>query len=108
MQIYDPGKVKRIDTKYFDSAISELNTAINQYGNAKNKIVKATNNLLDCWEGKGYDKFNSAFKRLKKELEDHSDNLVTMRDDLQVILETYQTWDSENAASIAGNQTEEG
>ena len=97
------GSVRRIDTRYFDTAIKELSDAISVYNDAKSNVARATNSLQDHWDGKGAAKFDKVYKRLKKELDDQGENLVAMRDDLQSILETYQNWDAENAAQISGN-----
>ena len=98
------GTVRRIDTQYFDTAIKELSDAISIYNDAKRNVDRATQSLQDSWDGKGAKKFDSAYKRLKRELDDQGENLVAMRDDLQSILETYQNWDSQNASQISGNE----
>lgn len=101
------GTVRRIDTRYFDTAIKELSDAISIYEDAKKNIDRATQSLQDSWDGKGAKKFDSAYKRLKRELDDQGENLIAMRDDLQSILETYQNWDSQNASQISGNAIED-
>ncbi len=97
------GTVRRIDTRYFNTAIKELTDAISIYDDAKRNVDRVTRLLQDSWDGKGANKFDSAYKRLKQELDDQGENLVAMRDDLQSILETYQNWDAENASQIGGN-----
>lgn len=97
------GSVRKIDTVYFDTAIKELTNAISVFHNAKSNIDNATRRLQDTWDGKGSKKFDDAYKRLKRELDDQGENLVAMRDDLQSILETYREWDSQNATNISGN-----
>ena len=99
--------VKRIDTKYFDSAIQELNSAMTTFNEALRNIKKQTERLQDAWDGDGAKKFDSAYKRLKQEFDDQSENLKAIRDDLQSILKTYQDWDSSAQSQIAGNAVAE-
>lgn len=99
----EKGIVQKIDTNYFDTAIKELTDAISVFNTAKTNVDRATQSLQSSWDGKGADKFDSAYKRLKKELDDQGENLVAMRDDLQMILEAYQEWDVQNASVISGN-----
>ena len=97
------GTVRRIDTTYFSNAINQLNNAMNTFNNALSTIKSQTERLQGTWEGKGADKFDKAYWRLKQEFDDQSENLTAIRDDLQAILETYQEWDSEAKGQIAEN-----
>ncbi len=97
------GQVQRIDTAYFDTAISELNNALETFNSAIGNIQTQTARLQESWDGSGASKFDSAYKRLKQEFNDQSENLTAIRDDLQAILETYQDWDSETQSTIAEN-----
>ena len=96
------GQVRRIDTQYFTSAIRELDSAITNFNTSLRKIDKQTKQLQATWDGKGADKFDSAYKRLKREFDDQSATLSAIRDDLQVILESYQDWDNQAKSDIAG------
>ncbi len=95
--------VQRIDTAYFDTAIGELNSALEAFNTAIGNIQTQTARLQETWDGKGADKFDSAYGRLKQEFNDQSENLTAIRDDLQAILTTYQNWDAEAQSSIAEN-----
>lgn len=97
------GNVQRLDTRYFSTAIAELDAAISTFNNALENIKRQTSQLQSSWDGAGADKFDSAYKRLKQEFNDQSENLTAFRDDLKTILETYKNWDSETKTSISGN-----
>lgn len=97
------GNVQRLDTGYFNTAISELSTAIKEFESSLSNINRQTEQLQSSWEGSGASKFDSAFKRLKKEFNDQSENLVAIREDLRTMLETYQNWDAELKIDISGN-----
>lgn len=89
------GQVNRIDTAYFETAIAELDNALDTFNASLRKIKAQTKELQDAWDGKGAKKFDSAYKRLKQEFDDQSENLTAIRDDLKSILKTYQDWDKE-------------
>lgn len=97
------GNVQRLDTQYFSTAIYELDSAISTFNNALDRIKRQTNQLQSSWDGAGADKFDSAYKRLKQEFNDQSENLTALRDDLKTMLETYENWDAELKSSISGN-----
>lgn len=101
------GYVQRLDTQYFSTAISELDSAISIFNNALESIKKQTTQLQSSWDGAGADKFDEAYKRLKQEFNDQSENLVALRDDLKTMLETYENWDAEMKSSISGNTISE-
>lgn len=101
------GSVQRLDTKYFSTAIQELNSAIDMFESALGNIKRQTSTLQANWDGSGAGKFDKAYNRLKKEFDDQSENLTAIRDDLQTILETYQNWDNEMKNNIAGNTMDE-
>lgn len=87
--------VERIDTKEFETAISAMNSAVKLFTNARGKIAKATDPVIDTWEGQGADAFEKVYKKLKTELEDEETNLATIRDDLISIKESYEGWDTD-------------
>ena len=101
------GKVQRIDTSYFDSAIEELNSALDTFNTAIGNIQTQTARLQSSWDGSGAAKFDKAYNRLKQEFNDQSENLTAIRDDLQAILTTYQDWDTETQGIIAENAMSE-
>lgn len=97
------GSVRRLDTKCFNQAIGELNEAMEAFEQALSRIKSQTKKLQDAWDGKGADRFDKVYKRLKKEFDDQSENLTAIRDDLKVMLETYEKWDSETKKTISEN-----
>ena len=97
------GYVKRLDTSYFSSAIHTLSTAVKDFNDALRDVQRSTENVKACWEGKGAKKFDKAYWRLKREFDDQAETLTALRDDLQVVLETYEAWDEELKNNIAGN-----
>lgn len=101
------GNVQRLDTRYFNTAISELDAAISTFNSALESIKRQTTQLQASWDGAGADKFDSAYKRLKQEFNDQSENLAALRDDLKTMLETYENWDAETKSSISGNTMSE-
>lgn len=101
------GYVQKLDTQYFNTAISELDSAISTFNNALESIKRQTTQLQSSWDGAGADKFDNAYKRLKQEFNDQSENLVALRDDLKTILETYENWDAKTKSSISGNTMNE-
>lgn len=86
--------VEKIDTKEFEAAITAMNSAVNQFKSARKQIVKATDPVINSWEGAGASSFGKVYKKLKTELEDEEINLTTIRDDLKSIKESYEGWDS--------------
>lgn len=99
------GSVRRLDTGYFKEAIHELDSAIQEFKSALDKVDISTKNVQSCWEGKGANKFDDAYWRLKREFDDQHETLSALRDDLQSMLETYEGWDQSMKSSIAGNST---
>lgn len=99
------GSVRRLDTAYFKSAIHELSAAVKDFHSALNRVDKSTKSIQSCWEGKGKNKFDDAYWRLKREFDDQHETLSALRDDLQAMLETYEGWDQSMKSSIAGNST---
>lgn len=97
------GHVQRIDTAYFETAISELNSALCAFNAALENIQAQTARLQLTWDGEGADKFDRAYNRLKQEFNDQSENLTVIRDDLQTILTTYHDWDNETQSTFAEN-----
>lgn len=100
------GGVQRLDTKYFSEAITQLDSAVSDFKAALSNINRATERLQASWDGKGADKFDSAYSRLKKEFDDQADTLTAIKDDLQVILETYEEWDATTKSDLAGETKE--
>ena len=95
------GGFNRLDTKFFDEAIGEMEMANKAFQEAKEAIVNGvTNQLLDCWEGKGAKKFESSFKRLKRELIDREETLCDMCEDLKIAYRNYAEVDNRNAADV--------
>lgn len=95
--------VRRLDTAYFSTAIDDLSNALTSFKETLQEIKSQTKQLQNVWTGKGADKFNKAYDRLRREFDDQSENLTAIRDDLQVMLETYEQWDAEAKNSIAEN-----
>ncbi len=91
----DKYTVEKIDTKEFETAISAMNSAVNLFKSAREKIIKATDPVVDSWEGEGASAFDKVYKKLKTELEDEETNLETIRDDLKSIKESYEGWDKD-------------
>jgi WXG100 family type VII secretion target len=100
------GGVRRLDTAYFTSTLAMLKKAIDTMDGALSNIQTQTNTLQDNWEGKGAKKFNSAYKRLKKEFDDQEEVLTAIREDLLVVLQTYVAWDESAKNVIAGGSSE--
>jgi len=95
--------VRKLDTACFSTAIDDLSNALTTFKDALQEIKSQTKLLQGVWNGKGASKFNKAYDRLKQEFDDQSENLTAIRDDLQVMLETYEQWDAEAKNSIAEN-----
>lgn len=87
--------VERIDTKEFDTALSAMDTAVDLFKNARQKIMRATDPVVDSWNGEGASSFGKVYKKLKTELEDEETNLANIRDDLKNIKESYEGWDKD-------------
>lgn len=101
-QIYNDS-VQKIDTSLFDSTIAAFKSAIDQYREARERIFKATEDLLNNWDGEGSDRFASEYKLLKTKLSDEEDNLRTIADDLLNMKQSYVDWDTDTAKVIGGN-----
>lgn len=99
------GSVKRIDTLYFEQTIQALIAANNKFASARERVVRQTKELTDSWQGHGSAKFREIFWRLKRELDDEEELLCAMKEDLEQILETYQSWDQSMASAISGNES---
>lgn len=95
--------VQKIDTKYFAEAISKLDEAVDTFNGALDTVKDQTQKLQSSWDGKGADKFDDAYKRLKREFDDQAENLTAIRDDLKEILRAYEAWDKEMKSGIAEN-----
>lgn len=95
------GGFNRLDTQHFDVAIQEMKNANKAFSAAKNAIVNGvTTQLLDCWDGKGAKKFESSFKRLRRELTDREETLQDMCEDLEKAYATYAEADKKSATDI--------
>lgn len=98
------GTVRTIDTAYFETAIRELDHALDAFNTAIGNIQRQTEKLQTVWDGSGADKFDGAYHRLKQEFNDQSENLGAIRDDLKTILTTYQDWDRETKNVFAAEE----
>lgn len=85
--------VERIDTKEFETALSEIDIAVKLFISARKKIIGGTDPLVDSWKGEGAASFGKVYRKLKIELEDEEINLTNLRDDLKCIKESYEGWD---------------
>lgn len=99
----DKYSVERIDTKEFETAISAMNSAVKLFKNAREKIIKITDPVMDTWEGEGASAFKKVYKKLKTELEDEETNLSNVRDDLKSIKESYEGWDKDLKTHFQNN-----
>ncbi len=100
------GTVTKLDTSKFEEAYAKLVSANKTFGSAKENIDKQTKRLKDCWEGKGRDKFDVSYWRLKKELDDEEETLIALADSLQEMYNSYREWDRSTASSINNSGTE--
>lgn len=91
----DKYTVEHLDTLEFDAAIIAMNAAVSLFQNARTKIISITDPVMESWEGEGATSFGKVYKKLKTELEDEETNLVTIRDDLKSIKESYEGWDND-------------
>lgn len=89
------GGVERIDTQAFNDAIKSMGKAVKAFNNAKSKITKCTDPVVDSWEGEGAKAFKKVYKKLKTELKDEEENLSNIKKDLESIKESYEGWDQE-------------
>lgn len=87
--------VERIDTKEFETALSAMDTAVKLFRSARQKIVGATDPVVNSWNGGGAASFGKVYKKLKTELGDEETNLTNIRDDLKNIKESYEGWDKD-------------
>lgn len=93
--------VRRIDTQYFSSTLRSLDGAIRLFDQTLDTVEQQTKQLRSSWEGRGADKFNRAYNRLKREFDDQSETLAAIRDDLQIMLSTYEEWDQTTKKDIS-------
>lgn len=101
--VTDKYSVEKIDTKEFETAISAMDSAVSLFKNARGKIIKITDPVVDSWEGDGASAFEKVYKKLKTELEDEETNLATVRDDLKSIKESYEGWDKDLKTHFQNN-----
>lgn len=94
------GSVTRLDTSKFEVAYKQLTDASKNFSSAKEAIDKQTRQLKDCWEGKGADKFDVSYWRLKQELDDEEETLLALADSLLEMYNSYKEWDESTASSI--------
>ena len=93
-------EVRRIDTKYFYTTISDLRNSIAKYREAREKVFKATSELESSWEGEGKEKFRNEFVLLKTKLNDQEDNLREMALMLEKIALEYEEFDADVSSNI--------
>lgn len=94
------GSVTRLDTSKFEVAYKQLTEASKNFSSAKEAIDKQTRQLKDCWEGKGADKFDVSYWRLKRELDDEEETLLALADSLMEMYNSYKEWDESTASNI--------
>lgn len=100
------GSVTRLDTSKFTEAYQKLVEANKNFSAAKENIHRQTEKLKDSWAGKGADKFDISYWRLKQELDDEEETLIALADSLQEMYNSYREWDTSTAGSISGSTSE--
>jgi WXG100 family type VII secretion target len=96
--------VQTIDTVAFDDAISSLNAAIATFKDVKTRIKSETDTLLDTWHGEGRNAFFSVYDRLLFELEDNTEVIETICNDLINIKASYEETDNSIKAQMEASE----
>ena len=65
--------VKHLDTKDFDSMVTKMRGYINDFTEIKNHFNKTARELLEHWEGKGRNAFQTDYTEVQLNLEDLTD-----------------------------------
>lgn len=97
------GYVDRIDTNEFQDAITKFEMVVSTFESVTETLDTKTTKLFDTWEGKGYKEFKSEYNKLKTAIIDETENLVTIKDNLNAIKESYEDWDVETSTVMKDN-----
>ena len=92
--------VEHLDTSGFEDACNKFKESGRAYTASLKRLEKASNALLDSWDGKGRKEYEYQYKLLKGKLEDISDDLYDMYDALLEAKVTYMEADEEMAKAI--------
>lgn len=98
------GTVERLDTAGFESAIQAMGKAVASYQNARQSVINITDPVMESWRGRGEEAFSKVYKKLKTEMEDDETNLITIKQDLENIKQSYEEWDASLANEMKSKE----
>lgn len=94
------GNIEFLETRYLSDAASKLASCIDQYNQVLGDIEKKTAALLIDWHGEGKTAFEKDYTTVYRQLQDISDVMYELRDQLIDAEATYIKTDEEIAKSI--------
>lgn len=74
--------IERLDTNAIDSTAQGFKNSIEQFGDCCDRMEEITRNLLDSWDGKGRNKYETQYRILKGKLADINDELYDIYEEL--------------------------
>ncbi|MBR6570723.1 MAG: WXG100 family type VII secretion target [Clostridia bacterium] len=91
---------KTVDTSGFDAALQAFAKAMESYANCRDKFERHSKSLLDKWEGKARDEFNTSYNNIQRSLTDNVESLEHIIQNLEAVRQSYLDWDAETATKI--------
>lgn len=93
----EPKDITMIHTRPIDELALQFRDSIHQFESYRNKLDTISQNLMETWEGKGRNKFETQYYILRGQFKDISDELYDIYDALIGAETAYL--DADNAIS---------
>lgn len=97
------GQIKYLNTNMFAILEVQMRTMKTTLKSKNTKIKSTTTSLLDTWEGKGANQFETEYLLVKREMEDLYDDLCDLYEGLLAAQQQYEQADQQVAAAISSN-----
>ena len=76
------GSIEHLNTATLTETYETVNTNIKKFNDCVDRMEKTTADLLDTWDGKGRNRFETEYEKMKMQLRDISDALYDIYNDL--------------------------
>ena len=102
------GSIEYLNTQTITDTYEKVRTNIKEFDNCVDRMEKATADLLDTWDGKGRNRFETEYEKMKMQLKDISDALYDIYNDLVDATAAYIDGDEAAAKQLSINSYDNG
>lgn len=95
------GSIEHLNTGTLTETYEKVRTNIEKFDNCVDRMEKTTMDLLDTWDGKGRNRFETEYDKMKMQLKDISDALYDIYNDLVDATAAYIDGDEAAAKQLS-------